>query len=161
MKRSEHGFVVAEWVAAVAFLLIPTLWLVLSVAAFPERIGMAQLAADEAGKQIVQSNGTTTADLQTDAIQTVKDVLIANMKLHDDAAHPKDQDFLSKINSSTVAVQSFDKGGSTVDGLSPGGTVTVTVDLPTPLVLTGNPATAFCCKRAHTEPVDNYRSFGP
>jgi hypothetical protein len=53
-RRSEHGFVAAEWVAAVAVLLLPALLLVASLPVWAERRHVGVVAAREAAAALVR-----------------------------------------------------------------------------------------------------------
>jgi hypothetical protein len=52
-RRAEHGFVAIEWVAAVAFLLLPVVVLVATLPAWAERRHAATVAAREAASAAV------------------------------------------------------------------------------------------------------------
>lgn len=56
--RGEAGFVAAEWVAAVGFLLLPMAALVLSFPTWAERQGMARVAAQEAARALALADDT-------------------------------------------------------------------------------------------------------
>jgi hypothetical protein len=55
MRRSEHGFVAVEWVAAVGFLLLPIILLVASLPVWAERQNAATVSAREAARVLVRS----------------------------------------------------------------------------------------------------------
>jgi hypothetical protein len=54
MRRSEHGFVAVEWVAAVGLLLLPIIMLVATLPVWAERRNAATVSAREAARLLVR-----------------------------------------------------------------------------------------------------------
>lgn len=134
-SQGESGFVVVEWVAAVGFLLFPTVLLVLSFPSWVERQGMARVAAQEAARAVVLSNNTGAG---AEAGRELVDEIARN----------------HGVDPATTAVSyegSARRGGRV--------TATVAVELPA-LTLPGLGSLGSVTWSAHhTEFVDRYRGF--
>jgi hypothetical protein len=65
MRRSEHGFVAIEWVAAVGLLLLPIVILVATLPVWAERHNAATVSAREAARLLVRQWPASDADAAT------------------------------------------------------------------------------------------------
>ena len=136
-QRGEEGFAAVEWVAAVALLLVPVIFLVLSFPLWVERQSMAKVAAQEAARAVVVANDT---DSGTEAGTTLVQEIARN----------------HGVDPSEVSV-SYD--GSTTRGSAV--TATVGVTLPALSFPGLGSLGSVRWSTRHSELVDQYRSFEP
>lgn len=143
--RRESGFVSAEWVAGIAFLLVPTLFFVFSIIGWPERQGIAREASQQAARAAVQTDSVFEAGLVASEV--------ARESIADQLQIPIDDPYIDEVQTDFAITPSC---------LDPcimaGRTITVTVRIPAPLVLVPDVDMNLCCKGKQTEPVDDYRS---
>lgn len=134
-RRNQRGFMSAEWVAAVGFLLVPAFIIVASATRVPEMQGAAQTIATESARAAV--DGQSCANAQAIA-QNAKQSVASSLGL-------------------ASADTKLDFAGT---DWRPGGVVKVTASVPMPVVLIPGgfqfnlPTTL---SAHHSEPIDQYR----
>lgn len=118
--RDEKGFMAAEWTGAVAFLMIPTFIVVVSLLQFPPRKSLTQVASTEAARAYVQVLDSRQAD--TSARAAAADVIAAEF------GRSKDQ-ILKEMESGSIKYNVVNR----TNGYCPGSEVTIRISVPAPV----------------------------
>jgi len=148
-KQDEKGFMAAEWTGAVAFLLIPTFILIVSLLQYPSRKSITQVASAEAARAYVQVLDSEQAD--TSARAAAADAIAA--ELGRDA-----EDILNQMNTGgKIKFEVIER----TNGYCPGSEITIRITMPAPVSVNpfsrgGEIFTISSISSTSTERIDDY-----
>lgn len=121
LRKSESGFMAAEWVGAVTLLMIPMFVFVFSFLQYPSRKNLTQAASTAAARAYVQALDQSQADAAASA--AVVDTIVAEY------GEPRRVEITGLIGSK------IKYSVSESNGYCPGSEVTVRVEIPMPIAV--------------------------